>query len=149
MADSPHHTYQILTKRAERMASLVGTPAIPTLRHVWLGTSVENSDVLFRLDQLRKTPAAIRFVSFEPLLNSVRGANLEGIAWAIVGGESGPRARPMIEKWVDEIEEMCRDQGVAFFFKQWGGIRKKQKGRKRRGRIYDAMPEWTADAGLN
>jgi protein gp37 len=149
MADTPHHTYQILTKRTERMASLVGTPAIPTLPHVWLGTSVEGKDALFRLDQLRKAPAAIRFVSFEPLLNSVQGANLDGIAWAIVGGESGPRARPMIDKWVDEIEEMCRAQGVAFFFKQWGGVRKKQKGRKRRGRIYDEMPELTIDGALN
>jgi protein gp37 len=146
MAATPHHTYQILTKRTERMASLVGTPAVPALRHVWLGTSVESKDVLFRLDQLRTVSAAIRFVSFEPLLNSVQGANLEGVAWAIVGGESGPRARPMLDEWVDEIEEMCREQGVAFFFKQWGGVRKKQKGRKRRGRIYDEMPEWTVGA---
>lgn len=146
MADTPHHTYQILTKRTERMASLVGTSSIPALRHVWLGTSVENNDVFFRLDQLRKISTPIRFISFEPLLGSVKGANLDGMAWAIVGGESGPRARPMIEEWVDEIEEMCRDQGVAFFFKQWGGIRKGQKGRKWRGRIYDEMPSCGATA---
>jgi protein gp37 len=142
MADTPHHTYQILTKRVDRMACLVGTPRIQPLRHVWLGTSVENKDVFCRLDQLRRVPTQIRFVSFEPLLGSVKGANLAGIAWAIVGGESGPRARPMINKWVDEIEEMCRDQSVAFFFKQWGGVRKEKKGRKRRGRIYDEMPAW-------
>src|SRR5262249_19919976 len=140
MADTPHHTYQILTKRTERMASLVGTPGIPSLQHVWLGTSVENKEVFFRLDQLRLVRTDVRFVSFEPLLSSVKGANLCDIAWAIVGGESGPRARPMIEQWVDEIEKMCRDQRVAFFFKQWGGVRKEKKGRKRRGRIYDEMP---------
>jgi protein gp37 len=122
------------------MASLVGSPGLPALRHVWLGTSAENKDVFPRLDQLRTVSTTTRFVSFEPLLTSVKGANLKGIAWAIVGGESGPHARPMIEEWVEEIEEMCRTQGVAFFFKQWGGVRKDQTDRTRRGRLYDEMP---------
>lgn len=146
MADTPHHTYQILTKRTERMASLVGSSSMPSLRHVWLGTSVENKDVFPRLHQLRRVSTTTRFVSFEPLLSSVKGANLKGIAWAIVGGESGPRARPMFEEWVDEIEEMCRTQGVAFFFKQWGGVRKDKTGRRRRGRLYDEMPACTSVA---
>jgi protein gp37 len=144
MEDTPRHTYQILTKRPDRMASLVGQHAFPVLNHVWLGTSVEDKDAFFRLDQLRSVPAGTRFVSFEPLLSSVKGADLSGVAWAIVGGESGPRARPMTDTWVDEIEAMCRDQGVAFFFKQWGGVRKDRTGRKRRGRTYDEMPSYPA-----
>jgi protein gp37 len=140
MAVTPHHTYQILTKRPDRMASLVGRNDFPALRHVWLGTSVEDKNVLFRLDQLRAVRTAIRFVSFEPLLGSVRGADLTGVNWAIVGGESGPRARPMVNEWVDEIEEMCRSHGAAFFFKQWGGVRKDRSGRTRQGRTYDDMP---------
>jgi protein gp37 len=140
MADAPQHTYQILTKRTDRMALLVGSRSFPALHHVWLGTSVEDKNVFFRLDQLRAVQAATRFVSFEPLLSSVKGANLTGISWVIVGGESGPRARPMTVEWVDEIEEMCRDHGVAFFFKQWGGVRKDKTGRTRRGRTYDEMP---------
>jgi protein gp37 len=145
MSQTPHHTYQILTKRADRMALLVGQSALPVLPHVWLGVSVEDKDALFRLDQLRSVPALTRFVSFEPLLGSVKGADLTGVAWAIVGGESGPRARPMTEIWVDEIETMCRAQGVAFFFKQWGGVRKDRTGRKRRGRTYDEMPNREAN----
>jgi len=140
MADTPRHTYQILTKRTDRMAALVGGRALPSLAHVWLGTSIENQETLFRLEQLREVRTKTRFVSFEPLLGSVKGANLAGITWAIVGGESGPGARQMKEIWVDEIEEMCREQGVAFFFKQWGGVRKDRTGRKRRGRTYDEMP---------
>ena len=141
MADTPHHTYQILTKRVDRMALLVGQDGFPVLRHVWLGTSVEDRTVLARLDQLRSLPAATRFVSFEPLLGSVKGADLSNIAWAIVGGESGPRARPMKDEWIDEIEQMCREQDVAFFFKQWGGVRKDRTGRQWRGRTYDEMPD--------
>jgi protein gp37 len=140
MAETPHHTYQILTKRTDRMATLVGNKGLPSLAHVWLGTSIENEGALFRLDQLREVRANTRFVSFEPLLSSVKGANLSGITWAIVGGESGPRARKITEKWVDEIEEMCREQNVAFFFKQWGGVRKDRTGRMLRGRTYDEMP---------
>jgi protein gp37 len=138
MARTPRHTYQILTKRPERMSELAAT--LPVLTNVWLGTSVENSDYLDRIDELRKMKAAVRFVSFEPLLGSVGRPNLEGIDWVIVGGESGPRARPMLEEWVDEIEAVCRRSGTAFFFKQWGGVRKDKTGRTYRGQTFDEMP---------
>lgn len=138
MADTPQHIYQILTKRPERMADICNR--LPTLSHVWLGTSVENADYLDRVDQLRKVNASVRFVSFEPLIGSVAGADLRDIHWAIVGGESGPRSRGMREEWVDEIESMCRRDGTAFFFKQWGGINKKARGRPYRGETYDELP---------
>lgn len=138
MAETPQHTYQILTKRPDRMAEI--TAELPVLANVWLGTSVENGAVIDRLDQLRATPARVRFVSFEPLIGSVGGADLKDIHWAIVGGESGPRARPMQEDWVDEIHDLCDEAGTAFFFKQWGGRNKKAAGRLLRGRTYDDMP---------
>jgi protein gp37 len=138
MEATPQHTYQILTKRPERMAEI--TAMSKKLRNVWLGTSVESSDYLDRIDALRKVNAAIRFISFEPLLESVASADLTGIQWAIVGGESGPRSRPMLEEWVDEIEAACRESGTAFFFKQWGGVRKKATGRTYRDRTFDEMP---------
>jgi protein gp37 len=113
---------------------------LPLLTNVWLGTSVENAAVVTRLDHLRATPAAVRFVSFEPLIGSVADADMTDIHWAIVGGESGPRARPISEEWVDEIHELCRDAGAAFFFKQWGGRNKKAAGRSYRGRVWDDLP---------
>jgi protein gp37 len=140
MAATPRHTYQILTKRPERMAEVLSRGDFPVLPNVWLGTSVEDGRVIGRLDDLRLVPAAIRFVSFEPLIGSVAGAELDGIHWAIVGGESGPNARPMEPVWVDEIEAACRVTGAAFFFKQWGGTNKKATGRELRGRTYDEMP---------
>lgn len=141
MADTPRHTYQILTKRPERMRSILDDERIAVLPNVWLGTSIEDSRVLNRLDDLRHTRAAVRFVSFEPLVGSVASANLTGIQWAIVGGESGPRARPMEETWVDEIHSLCERYGVVFFFKQWGGRNKKATGRAYRGRTWDSLPE--------
>jgi protein gp37 len=141
MQATPQHTYQVLTKRPDRMALI--TSSLPLLKNVWLGTSVENSDYLYRIDDLRKVRAAIRFISFEPLLGSVSGADLTGIHWAIVGGESGPRSRPMLEPWVDEIEIACRKADVAFFFKQWGGVRKDRTGRSFRERTFDEMPAMT------
>jgi protein gp37 len=105
-----------------------------------LGTSVEDANVLHRIDQLREVPAAVRFISFEPLIGSVAGANLDDIDWAIVGGESGPGARPMAPEWVDEILQACRDNDAAFFFKQWGGTNKKAAGRTLHGRTFDEMP---------
>lgn len=138
MAATPQHTYQVLTKRPDRMAAI--TPDLQLLPNVWLGTSVENAAVLDRLDDLRATPAAVRFVSFEPLIGSVAGGDLRSIHWAIVGGESGPRARPMLEDWVDEIHLMAEDAGAAFFFKQWGGRNKKAAGRAYRGRHWDDLP---------
>jgi protein gp37 len=140
MQRTPQHTYQILTKRPERMREVITALGLPALEHVWLGTSVENSAVLSRLDELRATPAVIRFVSFEPLIGSVAQANLSNIHWAIVGGESGPRARPMDEKWVDEIRINCLTAGTAFFFKQWGGKNKKAAGRTYLDRTWDELP---------
>jgi protein gp37 len=140
MKETPRHTYQILTKRPERMAQVLAYPSFEVLPNVWLGTSVEDGRVLDRLDAIRQVPAAIRFVSLEPLIGSVAEGDLTGINWAIVGGESGPRAREMKPEWVDEIEAMCRRTGTAFFFKQCGGRNKKAAGRLLRGRTYDELP---------
>lgn len=138
MAEANQHTFQVLTKRAERMEEI--TRRLPVLPNVWLGVSVENGDHIFRLDHLRNTQAAVRFVSFEPLLGSVAGANLSEIHWAIVGGESGPRARPMKQAWVREIRSLCRGTRTAFFFKQWGGTNKARTGRVLDGRVWDEFP---------
>ncbi len=138
MAAAPRHTFQILTKRPERMRQV--TEHLALLPNVWLGTSVETRDYLLRLDDLRATRAAVRFASFEPLLGPLTDANLKGIHWAIVGGESGPGARPMAADWVRSIRESCENQGVAFFFKQWGGVHKMRTGRKLDGRTWSAMP---------
>jgi|SRR5215217_322686 len=140
MAATPRHTYQILTKRPERMAEVLQEANFPVLANVWLGTSVEDGRVIYRLDDLRRVPAAVRFVSFEPLIGSVADADLRDIHWAIVGGESGPDARPMQHQWVDEIEAACRETGAAFFFKQWGGRNKKAAGRTYRDRTWDELP---------
>ncbi|EAV40427.1 ABC transporter, ATP-binding protein [Stappia aggregata IAM 12614] len=140
MQQTPRHTYQILTKRPERMAEVLCEGDFPVLPNVWLGTSVEDGRALGRLDDLRRVPAVLRFVSFEPLIDSVVGADLRDIHWAIVGGESGPGSRPMKPAWVDEVEAACRKTDTAFFFKQWGGINKKATGRELRGRTYDEMP---------
>jgi protein gp37 len=124
------------------MAELVSY--LPLLPNVWLGTSVEDSPVLGRIDELRQVPAVVRFISFEPLLGTVASADLRNIHWAIVGGESGPQAREMNPAWIDEIETICRRDGAAFFFKQWGGRNKKSTGRVLRGRTYDEMPRSAA-----
>ncbi|WP_151611025.1 DUF5131 family protein [Sinorhizobium alkalisoli] len=139
MANTRRHTYQILTKRPDRMAEVLSDD-FDILPNVWLGTSVEDGRVLHRLDELRQVPARIRFVSFEPLIGSVAGADLSGIHWAIVGGESGPQARSMDSVWIDEIFQICTDAKAAFFFKQWGGKNKKATGRSYRGRTWDEMP---------
>jgi len=141
MAATPRHTYQILTKRPDRMSEVLSSPEFNVLPNVWLGTSVEDSRVLYRLDELRAVPAAVRFVSFEPLIGSVAGANLKSIHWAIVGGESGPQARPLDTRWVDEIFDQCTDADTAFFFKQWGGKNKKVTGRTYRDRLWDNLPD--------
>lgn len=140
MQATPHHTYQVLTKRADRMRAVLSTAEFPRLPNVWIGTSVEDAAVLDRIDDLRATPAYIRFISFEPLIGSVAGADLTDIHWAIVGGESGPRARPMPEAWVMEIKAMCRRADAAFFFKQWGGRNKKAAGRQLGGQVFNEMP---------
>lgn len=140
MARTPQHTYQVLTKRPDRMREVLSRQSFSRLPNVWLGTSVEDAAVLGRIEELRRTPAYIRFISFEPLIGSVAGADLTDIHWAIVGGESGPRARPMPEAWVLEIKLMCRAADTAFFFKQWGGRNKKAAGRQLMGQTYDEMP---------
>ncbi|TBZ28946.1 DUF5131 family protein [Rhizobium leguminosarum] len=139
MAQTERHTYQILTKRPDRMSEILRN-GFPVLSNVWLGTSVEDDRVLHRLDELREIPAAVRFVSFEPLIGSVSQGSLRGIHWAIVGGESGPHARPLDSSWVDEIFDMCSDADAAFFFKQWGGKNKKATGRTYRQQTWDQMP---------
>lgn len=132
------HTFQVLTKRSDRMEKLGNKLDWPS--NVWMGVSVETPAYLYRLDHLRRTPACVRFVSFEPLLNSLGGINLDGIHWAIVGGESGPGARPMEELWAVEIRDQCVSAGVPFFFKQWGGTNKKNAGRLLNGRSWDELP---------
>jgi protein gp37 len=140
MQSTPRHTYQILTKRPDRMRDVLRDHDFTVLPNVWLGTSVEDKRVLARLDELRDVPAAIRFISMEPLLGSVAGANLSHIHWVIVGGESGPGAREMDPEWVDELEALSRQYEAAFFFKQWGGLNKKAAGRTLHGRTYDDLP---------
>lgn len=147
MRDTPRHSYQILTKRPDRMAAFLSRMEGDVLPNVWLGTSVENEAVAERIQNLRETPAAIRFISFEPLIGSVGDVDLSDIHWAIVGGESGSSARPIREEWIDEIHDICRVYGTAFFFKQWGTWgadnkkrSKKANGRKYRGRTWDEMP---------
>ncbi len=136
---TPQHTYQILTKRPERICGRL--PEGWPLQNVWLGVSVENPHFYWRIDSLRKIPASVRFLSLEPLLSSMPRLPLEGISWVVVGGESGPGCRPMKAEWVREIREQCERAGVAFFFKQWGGPRKDTTGRILDGRIWDAMPQ--------
>ena len=139
MARASHHRFQVLTKRSTRLLEL--SPKLTWPPNVWMDVSVENSDYLFRIDHLRQTDARLRFVSFEPLLGPIHGLNLEGIDWVIVGGESGPKARPMHPDWVREIRDRCVSAQMPFFFKQWGGVIKKRNGRVLDGRTWDQMPE--------
>jgi protein gp37 len=137
------HTYQILTKRHERMRDLLNRDLrwMGELRHVWMGVSVENRrHGLARIDALRATPTGVRFLSIEPLLEDLGRIDLSGIHWVIVGGESGPGARPMQEAWVLSIRDQCKEARVPFFFKQWGGLRKSESGRSLGGRTYDQFP---------
>jgi len=132
------HTFQVLTKRSDRFREIEQTITIP--KNVWLGVSVECEDYLYRIDDLRATNAPVKFLSLEPLIGPLPGLDLEGIDWVIVGGESGPGARPMKEEWVMEIRDTCLRSGVPFFFKQWGGVFKKRAGRILDGRTWDQMP---------
>jgi protein gp37 len=132
------HQYQILTKRADRLEEL--SPQLDWPPHVWMGVSVENQDYTFRIDHLRRTPAAVKFLSVEPLLGPLTDLNLKGIDWVIVGGESGYGCRPMRREWVVGVRDECRRHGVPFFFKQWGTVNKKKAGRELDGRTYDEMP---------
>lgn len=132
------HRFQVLTKRSERIAEL--NEQLPWAPNIWMGVSVENQKYTYRIDDLRRTGAAIKFLSLEPLLGPLHDLKLSGIDWAIVGGESGPGARAMDESWVLDIRDQCRRAGTSFFFKQWGGIRKKEAGRTLQGRTWDEMP---------
>lgn len=132
------HEFQVLTKRADRLLEL--SPRLSWPSNVWMGVSVETEAYKTRIDQLRRTHAAIKFLSVEPLLGALGVIDLSGIDWVIVGGESGPKARAMSREWVIDIRRQCRTAGVAFFFKQWGGVNKKRTGRALDGRTYDAMP---------
>jgi protein gp37 len=132
------HHYQILTKRSARLLEL--DPILPWASHIWMGVSVETEDYSFRIDHLRQTTAQVKFLSLEPLLGPLQRLNLRAIDWVIVGGESGPGARPMNPFWVIDIRNQCQKAGVPFFFKQWGGTRKKKTGRELEGRTWDEMP---------
>ena len=132
------HRFQVLTKRADRLAALDGELHWPA--NVWMGVSVENADYVDRIDDLRRTAAEVKFLSLEPLLGPLPELDLRGIDWAIVGGESGPGARPMDPAWVTDIRDQCVAADVAFFFKQWGGTNKKRTGRTLDGRTWDEMP---------
>lgn len=136
------HIFQVLTKRSERMLECDALLDWPD--NVWAGVSVENQDYTYRIDHLRQTKALVKFVSFEPLIDCIAHIDLSGIDWVIVGGESGPGARPMKEDWATEIRDECRAAGVPFFFKQWGGTNKKRAGRLLEGRTWDEMPEMQA-----
>ena len=136
---TPQHTYQILTKRSDRLPvfeKVIGQ--YPDT--VWLGVSIENNDYLYRADDLRKTNAKIKFLSLEPLLGPLPDLDLTGINWVIVGGESGPGARPMDKAWVEDIQVKCQNAKVPFFFKQWGGVNKKKAGSKLNGKEYKEYP---------
>jgi protein gp37 len=132
------HQYQILTKRSDRLLSL--NADIAWAPHIWMGVSVENEDYTLRIDHLRRTGAHLKFLSLEPLLGPLPELDFSGIDWVIVGGESGPRARPIEATWVRDIRDQCLNQDVPFFFKQWGGVFKKRNGRLLDGRTWDQMP---------
>lgn len=138
MNATPWHTYQVLTKRAGRLVQLASrfkwTP------NVWMGVTVETADHVKRIDHLREVPAAVRFLSLEPLLGPLPNLNLDGINWVIVGGESGPGARPMDPEWATDLRDQCLEADVPFFFKQWGGVQKKKAGRLLEKKTWDQMP---------
>ena len=152
MREANWHIFQILTKRHDRMAKLLSGPmkAFAAEPHIWWGVSVENrKHGLPRLRKLQKTPIAVRFLSIEPLLEDLGEIDLRGISWVIVGGESGPGARPMQPAWVRSIQNQCSRDGVPFFFKQWGGTRKKVSGRSLDGRTFNEFPEFDLDRPVN
>lgn len=151
MEETPRHNYQILTKRPDRMTHILKNKIEHILPNVWIGTSVEDSNVTDRIDELRKAPASIRFISFEPLIGSVGNVDLTDIHWAIVGGESGKNGRPIKEEWIDEIHDFCSYYDTAFFFKQWGTWgkdnkkrSKKANGREYKGQFWNEMPKLSA-----
>lgn len=138
MSQALQHRFQILTKRSQRLRQY--SSRLPWSENIWMGVTVETADFTFRIDHLRQTEAAVKFLSLEPLLGPMDDLDFEGINWVIVGGESGPKARPMREEWVLNIRDQCIENGVPFFFKQWGDVNKKKNGRKLQGRIWEQLP---------
>jgi protein gp37 len=138
MAHCPQHIFQILTKRSSQLVTLATKINWPD--NVWMGVTVEDKDAVYRVHDLVTVPASVRFLSCEPLIGEINNLPLDGIHWVIVGGESGPKARPMKPEWVELIYSQCREKNVPFFFKQWGGVRKKQAGRLLHGQKFDDMP---------
>jgi protein gp37 len=139
MNENPQHTFQVLTKRADRLLKV--HEQLTWTHNIWMGVSVEDERVMHRIDALRHTNARVKFLSCEPLIGPLPNMNLQNIDWVIVGGESGRKARPMNEDWVLDIMDQCKAANVAFFFKQWGGTNKKKAGRMLNGKTYDEMPE--------
>lgn len=139
MEDAHWHTFQVLTKRPERVLDLADS--LPWPPNVWMGVSIENRRFVHRADHLREVDAEVRFISAEPLLGPLEGLDLDGMSWLIAGGESGPGHRRVDENWITDLRDRCIDEGVAFFFKQWGGARPKSGGRELQGRTWDQMPK--------
>ncbi|MGA2714676.1 MAG: phage Gp37/Gp68 family protein [Bryobacteraceae bacterium] len=146
MAKAHWHQFQVLTKRSGRLLAIADD--LNWAPNIWMGVSVETAAYKSRIDHLRKTKASVKFLSLEPLIDDLGPLNLDGIDWVIVGGESGPRARPMRPEWVTDIRQQCEHAQVPFFFKQWGGVQKKRAGRKLDGRTYDEMPSWPESGGI-
>ncbi len=138
MNKASHHIFQVLTKRSKRMKEIASS--LEWADNIWLGVTVESQNYIFRIQDLRETPAKIKFVSFEPLLSEISDFPLQGIDWVIVGGESGPKSREMKKEWVYKIRDKCLSSGIPFFFKQWGGVNKKKNGRKLDGKIWNGIP---------
>ncbi len=134
-----HHQYQVLTKRSKILLKM--NKSLKWKNHVWMGVTVESSDYKFRIDHLRQADAKVKFISFEPLLDDIGDVNLTGIDWVIVGGESGPGARPIEKEWVTNIQQQCLNNNISFFFKQWGGVNKKKTGRLLNGKLWSQMPK--------
>ncbi len=144
IADTPQHTYQLLTKRSVRLRKLA--PELEWPANLWMGVSVETEEAMSRIDDLREVPATVRFLSCEPLLGPLKDLDLRGIGWVIAGGESGRGHRPMSPSWPAGVRDQCRDAQVPFFFKQWGGRTPKSAGRHLDGRVWDEMPAVTRTA---
>jgi len=138
MNNARHHIFQVLTKRSRRLGELASR--LEWSKNIWMGVSVENADYTYRIRHLADTGAYLKFISFEPLIGRVADADLSMVDWVIVGGESGPGARPILKEWVIEIRDQCIENNIPFFFKQWGGINKKKAGRKLDGRFWNEMP---------
>jgi protein gp37 len=139
--DNPHHVFQVLTKRADILRYYDSEGWLEWPHNLWMGVTVENYDVIQRIENLRNTGARVKFLSCEPLLSSLSDMNLQGIDWVIVGGESGRTPRPMEEEWVIDIKEQCQNANVAFYFKQWGGTNKKKAGSELDGKFYKELPK--------